>query len=107
MKKNDSDCRLELLESDGSTGRFQIKGKLDFESVIALNLQARKLFRDFREIIIDLSEVSYVNSAGLALLLDWKCLLVLQEKKSLELLNAPLKLLNLAQMSEIETILSI
>ena len=107
MKKNDSDCRLELLESDDSTGRFQIKGKLDFESVISLNLQAQKLFRNFREIIIDLSEVIYVNSAGLALLLDWKCLLVLQEKKSLELLNAPLKLLNLAQMSEIETILSI
>lgn len=107
MKKNDSDCRLELLESDDSTGRFQIKGKLDFESVISLNLQAQKLFRNFREIIIDLSEVSYVNSAGLALLLDWKRLLVLQEKKSLEFLNAPQKLHNLAQMSEIETILSI
>ena len=107
MKKNDSDCRLEFLESDGSTGRFQIKGKLDFESVVSLNLQARKLFRDFREIIIDLSDVSYVNSAGLALLLDWKRLLVLQEKKSVEFLNAPQKLHNLAQMSEIETILSI
>ena len=107
MKINYPDCCLELLESDGSIGKFQIKGKLDFDSIITLNTQALKLFRDFRKVIIDLSNVSYVNSAGLVLLLEWKRQLVLQEKKSLQLLNAPQKLHNLAQMSETETILSI
>ncbi len=97
---------LELLERNGSTGKFRIKGVLNFDSVSTLNQHARELFRDFSEISIDLSSVSYVNSAALVLLLEWKRQALL-EGKTLQLLNVPQKLQNIARISEIEKILSI
>ena len=100
------ECNLDLLECEGSTGRFRIRGVLDFDSVSTLNERSRELFLNYRDIIIDLSGVTYVNSAGLVLLLEWKRQ-TMMEKKSLQLLNVPQKLHNIARISEIETILSI
>jgi ABC-type transporter Mla MlaB component len=50
--------------------------------------------------------VTYVNSAGLALLLEWKRRAVL-DKRSIRILSIPQKLINIARVSEIEDILSL
>ncbi len=104
MKKA-TECTLALSESDDGIGRFILTGVMDFDSVISLNLRANDLFPKYTSIVIDLSGVTYVNSAGLALLLEWKRKAVL-ENRTIEILGAPKKLLNIARVSEIEAILS-
>ena len=101
-----SQCNLELLESQATTGKFRINGTLNFDSIITLNQHAQNLFLNYKDITVDLSGVTYVNSAGLALLLEWKRLALLN-KKAIHLQGIPGKLLNIARMSEIEKILSV
>ena len=102
---NDQKCRMDVQEGRGdNAGRLMVSGVLDFETILMLNQSASDLFARFNEIKIDLSGVTYVNSAGLALLLEWKRKLN-QDGKILILDNVPKKLVNLARMSELETIL--
>lgn len=98
-------CSLELEESHEDTGKFRITGILNFDSIIILDQKARDLFGKYNKIIIDLAGVTYVNSAGLALLLEWKRQTML-DKKSIRLLGIPQKLQNIAHITEIENILS-
>lgn len=99
-------CSLELQESLEDTGNFRITGILNFDSIIPLDQRARDLFQKYNKIIIDLTDVTYVNSAGLALLLEWKRQTLL-DKKIFKLQGVPQKLLNIAHMTEIENILSV
>ena len=105
VMKKEPECTLTLSESDDGIGRFLLIGVMNFDSVIPLNLRANELFQKYTSITIDLSGVTYVNSAGLALLLEWKRKAVLANR-TMEIVGAPKKLLNIARVSEIETILS-
>ena len=104
-KQEGAECTLALSDSDDGNGRFILTGVMNFDSVIPLNLRANELFPDFNSITIDLSGVTYVNSAGLALLLEWKRKALL-ENRTIKILGVPKKLLNIARVSEIESILS-
>jgi phospholipid transport system transporter-binding protein len=95
---------LELSESHNGDGNFRITGVMNFDSVLSLNQHACELFPKFSRITIDLSGVTYVNSAGLALLLEWKRK-AMAEGRKMELRGVPQKLLNIARMSELEGIL--
>lgn len=99
-----SDCKISLAGTDSESGKFTLDGKLDFTSVNVLNESALNQFANHRRITIDLTNISYVNSAGLALLLDWKRWAALNER-SLEIFNIPEKLLNIARICEVDTIL--
>jgi phospholipid transport system transporter-binding protein len=103
--KNESECALALSSGDDGVGRFILTGVMNFDSVISLNRRANELFPEYKSISVDLSGVTYVNSAGLALLLEWKRKADL-EHRTMEILGAPIKLLNIARVSEIENILS-
>ena len=100
------ECKLEVTESSDDTGRFLLAGVMNFDSATLLNQHANELFPKFRSIAIDLSGVTYVNSAGLALLLEWKRKAVLGNQ-TIQILSIPQKLLNIARVSEIEGILSL
>lgn len=97
-------CTLDVMEAAGKKRKILLGGILNFETILVLNQRASNLFSNFSEIIIDLSGVTYVNSAGLALLLEWKRKLDL-DGKVFQLENVPQKLVNLARMSELEIIL--
>ena len=103
--KKEPECTLALAPGDDGTGRFLLTGVLNFNSVLSLNMRANELFPKFTSITIDLTGITYVNSAGLALLLEWKRKAIL-ENRNMEILGAPQKLLNIARVSEIENILS-
>ena len=95
---------LELSESRNGAGSFRITGVMNFDSVLSLDQRASELFARFNRVTIDLSGVTYVNSAGLALLLEWKRKAT-AENRIMELHGVPQKLLNIARMSELEEIL--
>ncbi len=100
----DSKHNIALTGSQDGTGRFAIYGAMNFDSVTPLQLQSDELFRPFQHIQVDLSAVTSFNSAGLALLLEWKRQTLLN-KKSIHISGLPEKLLNIAHVSEIEDII--
>lgn len=55
---------------------------------------------------LDLKQVEVVDSAGLALLLEWQRRLM-QSGGQLELINAPAGLIRLAQISGVDTLLGL
>jgi phospholipid transport system transporter-binding protein len=52
-------------------GRYAVSGLLRLETVPALWRETRGLFARPRRVVIDFSGVSEVDSAGLALLIEW------------------------------------
>jgi phospholipid transport system transporter-binding protein len=104
--KQQPECRLEVTDNGGASGKFILTGVMNFQSIPLLDQQAGQYFPKYKSIVIDLSGVTYVNSAGLALLLEWKRKAVL-ENKTIQILSIPQKLVNIARVSEIEDILSL
>lgn len=102
--KNTAECKLEIVESGTDAGTAKLSGVLNFDSIMQLNQQAGQIFPKFKSMIIDLSDVTYVNSAGLALLLEWQRKAIL-DKQTLRISGIPRKLINIARVSEIEDIL--
>lgn len=85
-------------------GRFLIEGRLDFDSVIQALDASRHLFAELHAVELDLSGVSTIDSAGLALLIEWisrarrgKCNLVFR--------NVPAQAMALARISDVAKLL--
>lgn len=97
-------CKLEVLDNRENTGHIKVTGVLNFDTVLSLNRKMQILLEKCNDILVDLSGVTYVNSAGLALLLDWKRQ-TLCTNKNLQLLNMPQKLINIARMCDIDNLL--
>lgn len=94
-------CTIDL----GEDGCARLTGELTFESVPGLYAQAQSVLPETLK-SIDLSKVTAVDSAGLALLLEWKA----SRKSSsagLTFTNAPSSLLSLASLSEATELLNI
>jgi phospholipid transport system transporter-binding protein len=90
------ECTIEWNEN----GRAKICGPLTFESTPALFRQVEhKLEAGARIEYIDLEDVSRIDSAGLALLLEWQAR-QLASGKPLTIENAPSSLMRLARLCE-------
>lgn len=50
---------------------FQVTGDMTFETTRKLLTESKDLFEDVSDLNLDLAEVEHVDSAGLALLLEW------------------------------------
>ena len=98
------DNSLELVVNHDRQATVKLSGVLNFDSVSALAQKTGSLFQDYNEIDIDMSAITYVNSAGLALLLNWKQQAEISGKK-LQICGTPKKLLEIARISELEPIL--
>jgi phospholipid transport system transporter-binding protein len=86
--------------SIGKDGSARLTGELTFNSTPALFRVVEKFTHDGQNIdILDLQEVSRVDSSGLALLLEWQARALSGDRK-LRILNAPASLLQLAQLCE-------
>lgn len=62
-----TEARLEAV----SPGHYRLIGELDFDSVPALARRGGELFREPGDVQVSLAGVARVDSAGLALLVDW------------------------------------
>lgn len=63
-----SDFELKRLDDS----RFELHGAMSFETVDRILRQSQKLFGRYENVQVDCSGVSDADSAGLALLLEWK-----------------------------------
>ena len=93
-------------DKDGAGFLFRLRGRLGFAAVPGILASGRQMFPASGAVRLDLGGLESVNSAGLALLLEWQ-----HEFKGsgreLQLLNIPATLVNIARVSELEPILSI
>lgn len=92
-----------LALEKASTGRFVLRGDLRADNVAAL-LPQLPVTADRCE--LDLAQVKNVDSAGLALLLEWQ-LRLQAAGGGLLLQSAPDQLIRLAQISSVDTILGL
>jgi phospholipid transport system transporter-binding protein len=79
------------------TNRWWISGELSFSTVCQLLLEFNEMVKDTPPKIIDLSEVTHTDSAGLALLIEW-----LRFDKFINFNNIPMQLLSIAAVSGVE-----
>jgi phospholipid transport system transporter-binding protein len=86
--------------------RIAVEGELDFDSVVPLLAQSRRLFGGQGRIEVDLGGVRRANSAGLALLLEWLDL-AQQQGAHLRFHNPPELLLRLAAVTNVGELLPV
>lgn len=97
------DCSIEI----GKDGRATLAGALTFESVAGLFGETQKLFRGPQPVtLIDLSNVTNADSAGLALLLEWQSM-QRAASRQLEINNAPDSLISLARLCEADDVMNL
>ena len=63
-----SDFELKRLDDS----RFELHGAMSFETVDRILRESQKLFGSYKDLQVDCSGVNDADSAGLALLLEWK-----------------------------------
>lgn len=85
-------------------GRYQVSGKLDFDTVPDVWRESRAAFNEEAAPVIDLGHVTQVDSAALALVIEW-LRWARGHGKRLDLVNIPEALRALARISEVENLL--
>ena len=90
---------------DLGDGRFEIHGKLTFETVASALEQSKKLFAGFDRMTVDMAEVVDADSAGLALLLEW-ITWANHTVREIRFEGMPEKINAIARTTEVESLLS-
>ena len=85
-------------------GQLALLGELTFDAVPGLCKELESLFKRGPRLCVDLSGVERVDSAGLALLIEWTRL-TRASGHSLEFVKAPQALLTIARVSGVERML--
>jgi phospholipid transport system transporter-binding protein len=94
-----------LLQPDGA-GRFRLSGAATLQSVAALRAAGLQAFAaSSGAITLDLSALTRVDSAGLALLIDWLAW-ARSSSRELKFIALPDSLRALARLSDVEPFLS-
>ena len=85
-------------------GQLALLGELTFETVPGLSKDLALMFRQCPRLCVDLSDLERVDSAGLALLIEWTRLTRVSGH-SLEFINIPQQLLTIARVSGLDQML--
>ncbi|HET8700604.1 MAG TPA: STAS domain-containing protein [Nitrococcus sp.] len=89
--------------TQGAQG-LALLGELTFETVPGLNKDLGSTFAQYPQLRVDLSGLGRVDSAGLALLIEWTRL-ARSLGHGLEFVNVPQQLLAIARVSGLEQVL--
>ena len=85
-------------------GRFSLSGEMSFETANQILKLSEPLFRKHAALEIDLSGVGKADSAGLALMLEWKAQAG-QRDVSIQFIEIPKRLLAFAKTSEVSDLI--
>ena len=89
---------------DHGDGRFAVKGDMSFATANALLRKSEKLFARHQSLAIDLSAVEKADSAGLALIIEWKSQAA-NRQADMQINGVPDTLVAIAKTSEVEDLL--
>lgn len=85
-------------------GRLALLGELTFATVPGLSKDLESTFKQWPQLRVDLAGLEWMDSAGLALLIEWTCL-ARALGHSLEFVNVPRQLLTIASVSGVDQML--
>ena len=91
---------------ESSEGGYRVCGELSFATVREVLRLSQPLFREAKEINIDLSAVASADSAGLALLIEWYRSAAHAGKK-IRFMGVPAQLHALAKISDVDKLLEL
>jgi phospholipid transport system transporter-binding protein len=91
------------VERDGAY-RFHVQGDMTFSSVKGLLRQSNELFPSVQELEVDLSQVDHADSAGLALVLEWKAQATERNAK-IVFTGIPESMVSIARLCQVESLL--
>ncbi|MGA7965019.1 MAG: STAS domain-containing protein [Gammaproteobacteria bacterium] len=91
------------LSSEGA-GRFRLEGEVNFDTVMHLLHASHDLFEVEERVRLDFSGVERINSAGLALVIEW-LREVRRESRTLEISNPPEGLMAMARICDVEDLI--
>jgi len=86
-------------------GRFRVSGPMTFVTVTGLLRQSADRFAHGERAEVDLAQVEESDSAGLALLIEWKKI-ARRQGGSVRFINMPPQLTALARISEVEELIN-
>lgn len=86
-------------------GVFKVTGPMVFATAGELLESSRKLFASQTSLRVDLSDVTHVDSAALALLIEW-LRRARQQQCSVHIEHVPKKLLSIARLTGVEDIIA-
>jgi len=93
--------------SPQNNGGFAISGELVFDTVPDLVANGRAMFEsDGGTVAIDLAQVTRADSAGLALLIEWRRV-ALGRGKAVAFKNVPAQMIDIAKVSGLDTLLEL
>ncbi|MCU7798365.1 MAG: STAS domain-containing protein [Candidatus Thiodiazotropha sp. (ex Semelilucina semeliformis)] len=92
-----------IIERDGAF-HFHVKGEMTFATAKQLLKQSEDFFFQSQDIEIDLSQVTGADSAGLALLLEWKARAT-QQGVQIVINEIPEGVMSIAHLCQIEPLL--
>ena len=96
---------VQIMQS--GNGSFQLTGELSYSNVSNIYKQTAVLFKQNNESIeIDLSGVTYSDSAGIALLVEWLSE-ARNHNKVINFVNLPQQMLEMVKISSLERVLPI
>ena len=103
-RNNNAESSLSVEAGPEGCNVLRLEGVLDFGSVPWLHGKAAYLFDGQGRVVVDMQGVTRANSAGLALLLEWKRLSD-SAGTDIEVRGLPDTLRNIAHLCELERLL--
>ena len=91
--------------SAAGPGQFELAGPVDFDSVARLLAEGDRAFAPLRSVEVDLARVTRIDSAGLALLIEWS-LAARAAGRQLRYRNLPPAVTSLAGISDVSELLA-
>jgi phospholipid transport system transporter-binding protein len=85
-------------------GRFELHGAMSFETVDRILRQSEKLFGRYENVQVDCSGVSDADSAGLALLLEWRSQ-AFRQNGQIHFSGLPRSIVAIARTTEVDHLL--
>jgi phospholipid transport system transporter-binding protein len=83
-----------------------VTGDLDFSSVVKLWKESLPMLASMRELTFDLSKVTFANSAGVTLLIEW-LKYADREKKTISFTHIPASIVSLARISGVDGLIKV
>jgi len=89
---------------DVGDGRFELSGDMSFATAAEILRASERSFGHFKKLELDLSQVEKADSAGLALLLEWKAR-ARQRTAQIDFVGIPDSLLAIAKTTEVSELI--
>ncbi|HBR96296.1 MAG TPA: hypothetical protein DD979_02825 [Gammaproteobacteria bacterium] len=86
-------------------GAYAVAGRMDFDTVPDMLTASQAWFDEDRDIRVDLAGVTSANSAGMALLIEWRALAA-KQGRTITFTEMPTQIRHLADVCRINEILT-